>query len=134
MSFANERVQIAHHGFHPLVEHMGIDLRRGNIGVAEQFLHDAQIRTVLQKMACEGMAEHMRANPRGADSRSGGAGLEIAGESLAGEMPARAIGRKQPIASHPDPSLLLKCAPPAEHPVRDQRMASIISRTASVLI
>ena len=27
-SFANERAQIAHHGFHPLVEHMGIDLRR----------------------------------------------------------------------------------------------------------
>jgi len=28
MSPAGQRVQIAHHGFHPLVEHMGIDLRR----------------------------------------------------------------------------------------------------------
>ena len=28
MSFAAERMQIAQHGFHPLVEHMGIDLRR----------------------------------------------------------------------------------------------------------
>jgi hypothetical protein len=28
LSPAGQRVQIAHHGFHPLVEHMGIDLRR----------------------------------------------------------------------------------------------------------
>lgn len=28
LSLAGQRVQIAHHGFHPLVKHMGIDLRR----------------------------------------------------------------------------------------------------------
>ena len=55
--------------------------------MAEQFLHDAQIRAVLQKMAREGMAEHMRADPRGANPRDGGAGLEVAGESLAREGP-----------------------------------------------
>ena len=90
---------------------MGIDLRRRNIGVAEQFLHDAQIRAVLQKMAREGMAEHMWADPRGADPRGGGAGLEVAGESVAREVPARAIGRKQPMAScRPGIRFLLKCA------------------------
>jgi len=41
----------------------------------------------LQKMAREGMAEHMRADPRGANPRDGGAGLEVAGESLAREGP-----------------------------------------------
>jgi hypothetical protein len=35
--------------------------------VAEQFLNDAQIGAVLQKMAREGMAEHMPADPRGAN-------------------------------------------------------------------
>ena len=50
-------------------------------------MHDAQIRAVLQKMAREGMGEHMRADPRGANPRDGGAGLEVAGESLAREGP-----------------------------------------------
>ena len=57
-------MQIAHHRLHALIEHMRIDLRRRNVGVAEQFLHDAQIRAVLQKMAGKGMAQHMRADAR----------------------------------------------------------------------
>jgi hypothetical protein len=86
--------------------------------MAEQFLSDAQIRAVLQKMAREGMAEHMRAHARGADSRGGGAGLEIAGKSLAREVPSRAIGRKQPMASRPGIRFLLKCAVGRNRPPR----------------
>ena len=48
--------------FQALVEHMGVDLRRGDVGVAEQFLHDAQIGAVLQQMAGEGVAQHVRAD------------------------------------------------------------------------
>ena len=55
-------MQIAHHRAHPLVEHMSVNLRRRNIGVAEQFLHDAQIGAVLQQMAGEGVAQSMRMN------------------------------------------------------------------------
>jgi len=87
--------------------------------VAEQFLHDAQIRAVLQKMAREGMAEHMRTDSCGADPRRGGARLEIAGESLAREVPARAIGRKQPMASRrPGAGFPLKCVVGRNRPPR----------------
>ena len=54
-------MQIADKAFQPLFEHMGIDLRGRNIGVAEQRLHNAQIRTVMQQMAGESVAQHVRA-------------------------------------------------------------------------
>ena len=44
----------------PLVEDMGIDLRCGYVGMAEQLLHDAQICPVLQQMAGESVTQHMR--------------------------------------------------------------------------
>ena len=81
-------MQIAHHGLHPRIEHVGIDLRRRNIGMAEQFLHDAQIGAVLQKMAGEGVAQHMRADPRRGDPGLRGYGLEIAGKNLPAQMAA----------------------------------------------
>ena len=61
---------------------MRIDLRRRNIGMAEQFLHDAEIRAVLQKMAGEGMAQHMRADARRRNAGEAGNRLDIAGEDL----------------------------------------------------
>jgi hypothetical protein len=39
---------------------VGIDLGGGDIGVAEQFLHRAQILGRLQHMAGEAVAQHMR--------------------------------------------------------------------------
>ena len=42
----------------------GIDLGRADIGVAEQFLHAAQVAARLQHMACKGMAQHMRMHRR----------------------------------------------------------------------
>jgi hypothetical protein len=42
-----ERVQIAHHRGHALVENMRVNLRRRNVSMAEQLLHDAQIRAIL---------------------------------------------------------------------------------------
>src|ERR1700730_12106563 len=78
---------------------MGIDLRRRYIGMAEQFLHHPQISAIMQKMACEGMTKNMRTDARGGNASRGGAGLEIAGESLAGKMAARAVGGKKPRSS-----------------------------------
>ena len=60
------RMQVAHHRLGALVEHMGVDLRGRNVGVAEQVLDDAQIRAVLQEVAREGVAQHVRAHARGA--------------------------------------------------------------------
>ena len=73
-------MQVAHQAFQPIFQHVRIDLGGGNVGVTEQGLNDAQIRTILQKMACEGVPQHVRAHP--ARSQAGGLGerLELAGE------------------------------------------------------
>src|SRR3984957_19777118 len=97
-SFVRKRVQVAHHRLGALVEHMRIDLRRRNIGVAEQVLHDAQIGAVLQQVAGESVTQDMRADARGCDAGGGGEDLEFARESLAGEMAAVTVGWKQPWA------------------------------------
>ena len=91
-----QRVQVAHHSLHSFVEHMRIDLCRRNIGMTEQFLDDAQIGAILQQMAGEGVAQHVRADPRRRDSCRSGNGLEVAGEKLAAQIPASALRRKQP--------------------------------------
>ena len=41
------------HSFKPLLIDMRIDLRRGNIGVAQHFLNDPQIGAVAEQMRCE---------------------------------------------------------------------------------
>src|SRR3954454_14749551 len=45
---AAERVQVADHALQPLVEDVGVDLRRRDVGVAEELLHDAQVGAVLE--------------------------------------------------------------------------------------
>ena len=48
-----QRVQVAHQALEPFLQHMGVDLRGRDVGVAEQGLHHAQIGAVLQQMAGE---------------------------------------------------------------------------------
>ena len=89
-------MQVTHQAFEPLLDHMGIDLRGRDIGMAEQRLHDAQIGAVVQKMAGKRVAQHMRADqPR---RKAGGSGqlLQVAREMLPGQVPAFAERRKQP--------------------------------------
>ena len=40
--------------------HMGIDLRRHEILMSEQFLYGSEIRSVVEKMRRKGMSQHMR--------------------------------------------------------------------------
>jgi hypothetical protein len=44
----------------PLAGDMGVDLRRRDVGVAEQQLHHAQVGAVVQQVGGEGMAQHVR--------------------------------------------------------------------------
>ncbi len=44
----------------PLLDDMGIDLRRRYIGMAQKLLYRAQIRAPLEQMAGKSMAKHMR--------------------------------------------------------------------------
>jgi hypothetical protein len=62
LSFLPQRVQIAHQALEALLEHMGINLRRGDVGVAEQRLHHPKVGAVVQEMTRESVAEHVRAD------------------------------------------------------------------------
>lgn len=52
--------------------------------MAEQFLHRAQIRTILQEVAGKGVTQDMRRYHGGGQTRANGDVLEVAGEDLAG--------------------------------------------------
>src|SRR5262249_11639672 len=86
LSFLPQRVEGAHQALEALLEHMGIELCRGDVGVAESRLQHPQVRAVVQEMTREGVAEHVRAHLRSAQSRGGGERLEFAGKVLAREV------------------------------------------------
>ena len=44
----------------PVALYMGVDLRRGDIGVAKHLLNATQIGTMIEQMAGEGVPQHMR--------------------------------------------------------------------------
>ena len=50
------------HRFQALLIDVRINLCRGNVGVAEHFLNDAQVGTVAQQMRREAVPEQMRIN------------------------------------------------------------------------
>ena len=58
--FFRERMQVAHQALEALLNHVCVNLRGGNIGMAEQSLHDTQIRAVMQKMTCKGVTQDVR--------------------------------------------------------------------------
>src|SRR5215471_4116535 len=62
LSFVRQRMQVAHEALEALVEHMGVDLCRGDVGMAQQSLYDPKIGAVVQEMTGEGVAEHVRAH------------------------------------------------------------------------
>ena len=96
MSFVRERVQVAHQAFEALLENMGIDLCRRNVGMAQQRLHHPKIGAVVQKVAGECVAKHVRAHLRGAQPGGAGKRLEIAGEVLTAQMTGLAEGGEKP--------------------------------------
>ena len=44
----------------PLARHVGVDLRGGNVGVAEQHLHHAQVGAMVEQVGGEGVAQRVR--------------------------------------------------------------------------
>ena len=51
---------------------MGIDLRGGDVGMAEQRLEHAEVGAARQQMRGKGVAQHVRADPIGRDARVSG--------------------------------------------------------------
>ena len=47
-----------------LARHVRVDLRGGDVGVAQQHLHHAQVGAVVEQMGGEGVAQHVRRQRR----------------------------------------------------------------------
>src|SRR4029077_20800556 len=77
---------------------MGVDLRRGDVGVAEQSLYHAQVGAVVQEMASERVPQHVRTHLRRAQSDGAGERLALASETRTGKMSSIAERRDQPFA------------------------------------
>ena len=73
------------HALEPVFCDMGVDFRGGDIGMAQQSLHAAQIRPAFHQMGGEGMAQHMRRNLGGIQPRFQRQALEQLMQPLPGE-------------------------------------------------
>ncbi len=74
---------------------MGVDLRRGDVGMAQHLLQTAEIGTVIQEMRRESMAQHMGRNPLRRNVRLQGKFLEQLPKALPREMPFLAARREK---------------------------------------
>src|SRR6478735_257766 len=75
-----------------LVENVGIDLGGGNVLMAQQFLDDAEIGAIGEKMAGKGVAYDMRRERVCGNSGPRAQALEIARENLPGKIAGRTVG------------------------------------------
>ena len=55
-------MELSMHSFESLLIDVRVNLRRRDVGVAEHFLNNAQVRTVAQQMRRETVPEQMRIN------------------------------------------------------------------------
>ena len=46
----------------PVAGDVRVNFRRADAGVPQQFLDDPQVGSMLQKVSCKAMAQHMRSN------------------------------------------------------------------------
>lgn len=87
-----------------LVQDVGVDLRRGNVRMAQQLLHHSEVGTVLQQVGSECVAQHVRGNLAGIETGGDGKVLQVSCKMLACQMSAVAMGGKQPRAFSYAPS------------------------------
>jgi len=78
--------------FQPLARHVGVNLRGRDIGVAEQHLHDTQIRAVVEQMRGESVAQRV-GRERFARERLPGALLDQV------QNACRVIGAPRPVTN-----------------------------------
>jgi hypothetical protein len=82
----SERMMLLDEPPQPLLDDMSIDLRRRDIGMAEELLHSAEVGATLQEMAGKGMAEHVRRDARGLYRGRDRKRLQLLAEALARQM------------------------------------------------
>ena len=79
-------MQVLNHAPQAFFQHVCVNLCRGNVGVAQQGLYDAQIGAVLQKMTGERVAQHVRADRGRGNTGRYGKILEFPRRMLTREM------------------------------------------------
>ncbi len=75
---------------------VGIDLRRGDVGVPQKGLNDPQVCAPLQQMCREGVAKDVGAYPSRVDARANGGFVQHLGEATGCQVTRRPCGREQP--------------------------------------
>ena len=80
-----------------LIVKVGVDLRGGEVFVAEQLLHAAQVAGGLQQVGGEAVAQHMRMHVY-ARQAFGGVGLEAQGDAAFGEAAAVFVEKQRCLA------------------------------------
>ena len=55
-------MELSMDGFEPILVHVRVNLGRGNVGVTQHFLDDAQVGAVTEKMRGETVPEQVRIN------------------------------------------------------------------------
>ena len=80
-----------------LVVEVGVDLGGGEVFVAEQFLHAAQVAGGLQDVAGEGVAQHVRVHVH-ARQAFGGVGFEAQGDAALGQAAAIFVEKERRFA------------------------------------
>ena len=89
-SLVSQGVQVAHQALQSFLDDMGVNLCRGDVGMAEQSLDDSQVGTVMKKVGRERVTQHMRADEARWDTGRCRKLLEIAREMLPRQMAALA--------------------------------------------
>jgi len=80
--------------FQPFPCHMGIDLCRGDVDMAEHQLHGAKIRSPFKEMAGKGMAEEMGGDPL-SDSSPPSVGFDALPEMLSAHRLSGSIDKEK---------------------------------------
>ena len=79
-----------------LFQDVCVDLRRGDVSVAQHLLYRAEIGAVCEKVGRESMAQHMRRNAPRINARFDCKIIEQLGKALTRQMTASAARRKKP--------------------------------------
>ena len=75
---------------------MGVDLGRGDVGVAEQLLHRAQVRAAFEQVGGEGVAQDVGADALGIDAGQHGRFLQELRKPPRRQPAARAARGEEP--------------------------------------
>src|SRR5688500_17448856 len=90
-----KRVMVVDEPYQPFLKHVGVDLGRRYVGMAEQLLDRSEIGAVLQQMAGKGMAQHVRRDLCRGNAGTRGQRLQIPCKNLTRQVAALGWRGKQ---------------------------------------